>query len=542
MNITTKLDNISDNLISDYLKSLGITNIKRFLKPTKTCFEDPWNYPNMANACEILNFYVENKENIGIVMDSDMDGACSAALIYNFLIYLGVNKDLIHVYHHEGKQHGIKDLVDKIILNNGKNSLLIVPDAGTNDRDSCLALSDATINVLVCDHHIIENNNIFATVVNNQCDEITNHALSGTGVTDKFVRAYCDTFKIDYPNYSDLVAVSLVADVCDISVLENRAYIYHGLKNLTNPFLKFLFEKLCKYRGLTPSAIGWDIAPLANALARSDVQESKTLFFDGLVGNINPEQTLKQMRKIKREQDAKIKDVVGEIEPNLALDKKVIFGYTQPENASFTGLIANKILGKYGKPTILLRDTGYGSWSGSLRSPTPLATQINENGIASAQGHEEACGILVKKNKLAKFAEWLETLDLSVNPDIEVVAIVDPKDITLDLCQMVTDYNQLWGHGLEQPTFYIKTRITQDNVFVFEKSMKTLKLDLGGLNCLKFFASDDDVTRFRKYKEFEVELVVGDLSVNEYEGVKTPQCIIQKYEVHEINEDWNDCF
>ena len=59
MNITTKLDNISDNLISDYLKSLGITNIKRFLKPTETCFEDPWNYPNMANACEILNFYIK---------------------------------------------------------------------------------------------------------------------------------------------------------------------------------------------------------------------------------------------------------------------------------------------------------------------------------------------------------------------------------------------------------------------------------------------------------------------------------------------------
>ena len=55
MNITTKLDNISDNLILDYLKSLGITNIKRFLKPTKACFEDPWNYPNMVNACEILN-------------------------------------------------------------------------------------------------------------------------------------------------------------------------------------------------------------------------------------------------------------------------------------------------------------------------------------------------------------------------------------------------------------------------------------------------------------------------------------------------------
>ena len=196
--------------------------------------------------------------------------------------------------------------------------------------------------MLVCDHHEILENNIYATVINNQTKEVTNHGLSGTGVTDKFVRAYCENYNIKYPNYCDLVAVSLVADVCDLTTMENRTYIYHGLKELSNPFLKFLFEKLCKRRGYTPEAIGWDISPLANALARSNEQESKSLFFDGLIGKIEPEEALKQMRKIKRIQDEEVKSVVMEIEPNLDLSKKIIIGFVQAQNASFTGLIANK--------------------------------------------------------------------------------------------------------------------------------------------------------------------------------------------------------
>ena len=82
-------------------------------------------------------------------------------------------------------------------------------------------------------------------------------------------------------------------------------------------------------------------------------------------------------------------------------------------------------------------------------------------------------------------------------------------------------------------------------MFVFEKSTKTLKLDLGNVDCLKFFASDSDIEAFRKYNKFNVQLIVGDLDINEYEGVRTPQAMIKDYEILPIaqeEERWEDSF
>ena len=57
MNITPKLDHISTDFITQYLTSLGIDNIKSYLKPTKSCFEK-WNkYSNIERACEFLKTY-----------------------------------------------------------------------------------------------------------------------------------------------------------------------------------------------------------------------------------------------------------------------------------------------------------------------------------------------------------------------------------------------------------------------------------------------------------------------------------------------------
>lgn len=543
MKITTKLDTIpsnGNNFLQDYLTALGIEDIDSFLKPTKKCFELLSHYENINRACTRLHFCIEQKMPIYIVRDSDMDGDCSAAIMYNFLRSINVHAKILS---HTGKQHGLEQwMIDEV----PNKSLILIPDASATGEQIINTIREKECWVIETDHHNTDHEDDRIITVNNQrSPRVVNKALSGAGVTDKFVRKYCRTYKYPYPDYTDLVAVSLVSDVCDLSTLENRAYMYFGLGNIQNNFLKYLFEKLCQQKGYNSEGIGWRIAPLSNALARSDEQETKTVFFDGLIGIKSPEEALKEMRRVKRVQDANVKTVVDEIEPNLDVSSKVIVGFTQPETASYVGLIANKFQGKYHKPTILLRDTGTGAWSGSLRSPVPLLDKINESGIAKAQGHPEACGVIVKMKKLDEFKSWLETLDLSNKPSVEVTAKVNPNDITLDICQVIENYKQLFGHGIESPTFYISTIVTKDQVFVFEKSTTTIKIILDNLNCLKFFSTKEDVDNFMKFDKFRLDLIVGDLSINEWEGVQTPQCVIKDYEINKINdaiEDWRDSF
>ena len=73
------------------------------------------------------------------------------------------------------------------------------------------------------------------------------------------------------------------------------------------------------------------------------------------------------------------KEIYDKIAPNLDDSHKVLIGYSDKENKNFTGLIANKILGNYGKPCLILREYNDETWAGSLRSPIDIADRINSS-------------------------------------------------------------------------------------------------------------------------------------------------------------------
>ena len=531
----------TDSFINDYLSACGVTDVDKYLMPIDDdIYDSPWDYPNMQKAVEALHKAVELNYRIGIVMDSDLDGTCSAAIMTMFLRQLGVE---IVIFSHEGKQHGLNDLVDSILAES--IDTLIVPDAGSDDVEQCIALRHGVSDIIVLDHHETERDNPYAIVINHYhpLGHGLNTALSGTGVTDKFIEAYCDKYDMVRPYYNDIVAVSIVSDVCDLRPIENRGYLFTGLNLITNPFLDLLYDKCCKKTGQTPTGIGWDIAPLANALARVDNQETKLLFYKALIGDVESyDETLTELRRIKKQQDKATKSAMSIIEPTLNLEHKAIIGFDEVKDKNYLGLICNKLLSKYHKPVILLRESNPTTWSGSLRSPVELADKINESKLAKAMGHQSACGIVVKKSMLKRFAQWIDGLDLSVQPDIPVTAIVDGNDISLALCDEIEDHMQLWGKNVEAPTFYISTIVTQDNIAVFRKNITTIRINVENLTCLLFFAKDEDVYALTNKSKFRLEMIVKNCKVNDYNGEFSPQCEIAQYEVHDIVDDDTSTF
>lgn len=130
------------------------------------------------------------------------------------------------IFFHSGKQHGINDLMTEIL--NANLDLLIVPDAGSNDVDACRELRANGVDVIVADHHEIENENQFAIVVNCMQGD-TNHAASGTTVMSKIVDRYSDRYLSGRRfNFEDLVALSLLSDSRSMLNIENRAYLNLG--------------------------------------------------------------------------------------------------------------------------------------------------------------------------------------------------------------------------------------------------------------------------------------------------------------------------
>ena len=530
------LDSLNEaTFLREYLSACGIADVDAYINPDSIEYQSPDIYKNMDMAVDMFK-YANDDIQIGIVADSDGDGNLSAAIAY--LLCKEFEKKEPIVLFHSGKQHGIQDLMQDII--DAHIDFLILPDSSSNENDACLELEHHKCTCLVLDHHIIEKENKHAVVVNPYRDDNApniNTDISGTGVVEKFACALGSN-----QSFKDLVAVSLISDICSLRSPENRKYVYDGLTNPTNSFIKYCLGHCCN-RGVNPEGVAFGIAPLANALARSDDQSTKRLFFDALIGKIEPEAAVKAMKAVKSKQDYQVKKVVDKLSDGLDTSHKVIIGFGEPENKSYLGLVANKFCGKYNKPTFLLRELNSTTWSGSMRSPIDLLEIINESGLAKCQGHDAAAGITVKKSNLKRFARFLDGLDLDVEPDIEVAAQIETNNITHNLANVCVENNILWGKDINKPLFHCT--LTTPQIYVYRNRSTTVKLIQDGIEFIKFFVSNEEASQFESAQGKSIEVVVS-LGLNEYNGQIKPQAIIERYEIvdkpNEDEYDWSEYF
>lgn len=218
-----------------------------------------------------------------ILFDVDADGYSSSSALINYLYKLFptfVNNKIIYQTN-EGKKHGI--ILETIPVD---IKLLIVPDAGSNDIEQCQKLKEKGIDVLILDHHICQETNPYACVVNNQMCDYPTKSLCGAGVVYKFCQ-YIDSLlgTVYSDDILDLVALGLIGDVMDIRDFETKRLVDKGLTRPQNPFFTAMIEKQAfSLKGeLTPIGIAFYIIPFINAVVRMGTNDEKMLVFESLL-------------------------------------------------------------------------------------------------------------------------------------------------------------------------------------------------------------------------------------------------------------------
>lgn len=216
--------------IEDYLSALEIKDVEKYLSPVGN-YDNPSLYVNMDVACYKLKEHLVEDGKIGILCDEDNDGECSCAVIYSFIKSFDIEP--IVFFHKVAKAHGLtetsKDLIIEDIISSGI-SLLIIPDASA-DAYCSKELKQHGIDVICLDHHKYNfGSNPYAIIVNCLQQDNTNQNASGTLVTAKFCQRFAEIYNCECPDYTDLVAASLISDVMDLRSIENRQYINDWLK------------------------------------------------------------------------------------------------------------------------------------------------------------------------------------------------------------------------------------------------------------------------------------------------------------------------
>jgi single-stranded-DNA-specific exonuclease len=477
------------------MENRGVEDYKTYMNLDDSCLNSPWELDNMEDAVRLLNKHIWNKSIISILVDCDVDGFTSASMMFQYLKTIGYFGK-INVLHHSGKEHGLSKEIEVPF----ETTLLIIPDAGSNDVEQCKELREKGIDILILDHHICDRKNPYAVIVNNQNGTYPNKELSGAGVMYKFLQAVDEYNWTDVADrYLDLVAVGNIGDVMDMHSHETKRLCTKGLARIVNPMICALVEaNSFNIKGdPTINDVQFYIVPMMNALIRVGSSEQKKRMFRAMVGEeqtfqytpirgknagVTIDETLAQ--HVAREcssckyQQNKTKDkAVAELQnwiSKYGADRsKVLFcNSTGILDSNLTGVVAIKLAEMYGKPCVLLRemacpeepDENQEYFGGSMRNPdgSPIESLkeflMSTGDFESVLGHDNAAGVKIKKKNVPKaIADCDELLkDVTMSKAIVVDFDFDYSRLTVALPKTMYEMHKIWAQGISEPYFYIK--------------------------------------------------------------------------------------
>ncbi|EJW13899.1 single-stranded DNA-specific exonuclease (plasmid) [Paenibacillus alvei DSM 29] len=246
----------------------GIKNLEEWMNPPSSFVNSPYSLLNMDTAVEMILKAIHKQMKICIVADIDTDGVCSTGIMYNYLRELTQNVVYIHAQRSQG--HGLETVLDKI---EDDVDLVIIVDSSSNSVEACKELHDKGLPIVIIDHHEVDRENPYATIVNCQLGDYPNKHLSGSAMCYKVCQVIDEYLSIELADdFRDLSAIGIVADMMDVRNMENRYLIYNGINNINNLGIKEILKqsKIDFSEGINSTNISFKIAPIIGACSRFD--------------------------------------------------------------------------------------------------------------------------------------------------------------------------------------------------------------------------------------------------------------------------------
>lgn len=570
-------DENSELALYDLLKDRGINDPMKWLYPKEEYENSPLLLSDMKRAIDILHDVIKNPEaSILVVVDSDLDGYTSGAIVLTMLKQIANGQDIDYVLH-PGKEHGIdlRDIPED-------TDLIIVPDAGTGQKEEHLKLLRNGTKIIILDHHEFNNdfdygeyrNNI--AIVNSQIN-YDNPALSGAGVALKFVQGYYSAYGIKFPmKLYGLAACGIIADVMDISSLENKQIIDTGIKYIPeHPFLMQLIKKAhFNIENPIPTIkdIGWVIGPNINSIIRLGTMSQKHIIFIALVSPFNLtlsskrgsedeevpifEEAIRLCDNAKKRQTTAINKSIKIINGNLQEDNHnsiVYIDKDQDLTFELSGLIANKLLSQTNKPVILLRhytnNKDIDEYRGSVRGkPANGLINLKETvkditGVEKAEGHAFAFGIGIDSQSIQEFKAHLNSIldNIDFNVNLYLVDLISRYNLLNKEIAAIMAKDNIWSHGVEKP-IAVLTDIPSDKYEVMGTEQQHIKIDCGNYDVIIFNAPELS-ERLLNNEKYNID-AVGEFDIDKSYNIGRLQFIVKEYELKEHTEQsiWDYAF
>lgn len=580
-------NNDTSDVLKEVLKNRGIDDHYTYMNLDDSVIIPYQKLDNIDSAVDLFMNHFNKRDKIGILVDEDPDGFCSAAMMYLYIKKTDSEYPVEYILHKRAKAHGLSDDVD--IPTDVK--LLVIPDAGTNDTEQCKYLFEKGVNILILDHHEKEEDNKYALIVNNQMsDGYSNKSLCGAGVVYRFLQALDDWLWNEYADdYLDLCALANISDVMDMRSYETRYLTDLGLLNVKNKCFQALIDaqNYSMNGKVNIHNVQWYITPILNGMIRIGSQEEKELLFRAFIEQDEffeykkratkdkPSETIQESiydraarlcKNAKSRQDKlKEKSVteIAEVAKRLPFDDKVVvIDTTDVLESGLTGVVAIKIAEMFNKPCILLnkfldKRTNKITYGGSARnidnSPIDSLKDIvnSTKSFNFGKGHANAFGINIDLDKVDDAINEMNNIlkDVEYDSTYRVDFIMDVEDVSVKLIADLGRFEDIICQGIEEPMLAIENiSLTKDCFEIFGKNEDTVSFMIDEIKYIQFKCKEgnplyDFLQNAWDENDSVTFNIVGKPSINEYNGVRTPQIIIEDVVVissdsNSEDEDW----
>jgi len=364
-------------------------------------WHDPFKFKDMNIAINRIKQAIVAQAPILVYGDYDADGTTSTALLLRVLRQLGADANF-YIPHRFFEGYGPNEEAFMQAVNEGYQ-LIITVDCGISGVAEAQLLKDHQVDLIIIDHHHLKAKVPHAmAIIHPEYDAAYPFDyLAGAGVTLKVVEALKDG-QLEADDY----VLAMLGTVGDVVVLidENRTIVKRGLAALRKTTLPGLLALLRVGEVIQDEAdettVGFVICPRLNAPGRMDDASI-------VVALLLVEETemammyAKEIDAMNQERKA-ITNQITEAAIQLTEEKEVdelkaLVVHDPSWHEGVLGIVASRMVEKYGKAVVVLTDSEEGLMKGSARAPAGLnllhALTDNEALLAKYGGHEGAAGM-----------------------------------------------------------------------------------------------------------------------------------------------------
>lgn len=476
----------------------------------ESSFTDGHSYQNMLEAVQLVKNAIKHNYKIIIYGDYDADGIMGTSILKKMFDYVSYPVDYyIPCRYIDG--YGINETHAKEYIE--KYNLVITVDNGISANEPIKILKDSGIEVLVLDHHQLQDPLPNADVIiHPEYSYFGDIPTSGAFTAFMFATAFLNRFD---KYLSTLASISLISDLMPLKGY-NRNFLRLVFKN----FIYNEYPQICllmdKETDFNENSIGMNIAPKINAIGRmiEDTSINKIVKYftsenkDYIITYYNYINGVNLKRKeLQKEMVDFLKEKSKEKELVISLNIK----------EGLIGLVANSLVNQYKAPVICFtQDADPEILKGSARSIPGFniveAFQKLNKYMISFGGHALAGGCSIKKSDFDNFkADFIKLVnDSDLTPPKEDYICISLADVNIDTYSILKNLSP-FGEGWKAPEFYISKIKT--NALSYSKDTKHVLTMIGSFSKIVAFNTPKTTLSNYIYVDF-----IGTLKKTIYKG------------------------